>query len=99
GSSSPTRHDPARRGGYWQRRNDMPVLRNLKTHLLPLAAPLPRAGARGPARALASAVGLPARDQGRGGGQDPPPEAALPLRPCQDRHISQAISRRLAAPS
>src|SRR6266704_30595 len=44
GSCSPTRHDPARRGGYWQRRHDMPVLWNLTTHLLPLAAPIPGAG-------------------------------------------------------
>src|SRR5260370_38334016 len=45
GSCSATRHDPARRGGYRQRRHDVPVLRDLAAHLLPLAAPLPEAGA------------------------------------------------------
>lgn len=40
GSSAASRDYPARRGGYRQRRDDVPLLRNLPTHLLPLAASL-----------------------------------------------------------
>src|SRR5712691_11140853 len=98
GSCSATRDHPARRGGYRQRRNDVPVLRHLSAHLLQVATPLPGAWTRGPARALASATGLPTCHQGRGGGQDPPPPPALPLWPGQDRHVSQAISRRRGEP-
>src|ERR1700674_296018 len=95
GSSSAARHHPARRGGNWQCRHDLPLLRNLTAHVLLLAAEISAARAGRTSRKVASTAGLPPRDQGRGGGQDHPPKASLPFWPSQDRYVSQAVSRRL----